>query len=359
MLKKLSVDLGTRSYPIFIADGALTNPSLWQECLVKRGKVVIVTNETVQKWYLEPLRNSLKSIGVEALSCVLPDGEQYKDLEHFNEILTFLLENSAGRDSTVFALGGGVIGDMTGFAAACYQRGIDFIQVPTTLLSYVDSSVGGKTAVNHPLGKNMIGAFYQPKAVIIDLNTLKTLPEREIAAGMAEVIKYGIIWDRDFFRYLEENSEKIWAQNLNVLADVVYRCCEIKAEVVHQDEKEGGLRAILNLGHTFGHAIETFMGYGVWLHGEGVAAGMVMASRLALKRGYISEDVFERIRNLIARNRLPVSRPDTMPGKAFLELMVHDKKNRNGHINYIVPDDLGRVSLRCDVTAEEALAAVS
>ena len=358
MLKKLIVDLGERSYPIFIADGALASPELWQDCLVKRGKVVIVTNETVQKWYLEPLKNALKSIGVDALSCILPDGEQYKDLEHFNDILTFLLENSAGRDSTIFALGGGVIGDMSGFAAACYQRGIDFIQVPTTLLSYVDSSVGGKTAVNHPLGKNMIGAFYQPKAVIIDLNTLKTLPEREIAAGMAEVIKYGIIWDPEFFQYLENNSDKIWAQDLETLSHVVYRCCEIKAEVVHQDETEGGLRAILNLGHTFGHAIETFMGYGVWLHGEGVAAGMVMAARLALKRGKISAADFERIRALIAKNRLPVSRPESMPGEAFLKLMIHDKKNRQGHINYIIPDSLGHVSLYRDVTDAEALEAV-
>ncbi len=354
----LNVDLGDRSYQIFIEQGLLNNPKVWDSKIQKRGKVVIVTNTTVKEWYLKPLQDSLKSIGINAEACILPDGEKYKDIEHFNDILTFLLKNDAGRDTTIFALGGGVIGDMAGFAAACYQRGIDFIQVPTTLLSYVDSSVGGKTAVNHPLGKNMIGAFYQPKAVIIDTNTLATLPKREIAAGMAEVIKYGIIWDADFFKYLEDYTDDIWNHNIEVLSYVIKRCCEIKAEVVHEDEREGGIRAILNLGHTFGHAIENFMGYGVWLHGEAVAAGIVMASRLAYHRSALSQEELTRIIDLIKRNNLPSQGPENMTGDDYLKLMVHDKKNRNGHINYVIPDALGKASLKKDVSEEEATNAV-
>jgi 3-dehydroquinate synthase len=352
-MKNLTVDLGDRSYPIFIDENLITQPEIWSKFITKKGKAVIVTNTTVKQWYLDPLENSLRSLGLTVLSLVLPDGEKYKNLESYNTIMTFLLENNCGRDTTLFALGGGVIGDLTGFAASSFQRGVDFIQVPTTLLSHVDSSVGGKTGINHPLGKNMIGAFYQPKAVIIDLNCLKTLPSRELAAGMAEVIKYGIIWDIDFFEFLEQHTDDIWNLNKQVLAEVIFNCCSIKAEVVHIDEKEGGLRAILNLGHTFGHAIETYMGYGVWLHGEGVSAGTVIAARLAKYRGKISDDDFSRICELLKANKLPVDKPDEMQVEDFLKLMVHDKKTKNGKVRYIVPDCLGHASMYDNVTEDD------
>lgn len=354
-MRELTVDLGDRSYPIFIEQGLLTNPSVWSNYITKRGHVVVVTNTTVEQWYLNPLVNSLESLGMNVSSCVLPDGEQYKNLESFNQIMTFLLEHNCGRDTTLVALGGGVIGDLTGYAAASFQRGVDFVQVPTTLLSHVDSSVGGKTGINHPLGKNMIGAFYQPKAVIIDLDCLKTLPSRELSAGMAEVIKYGIIWDKDFFKYLEENTENIANLDFSVLSEVIYRCCQIKAEVVHQDEREGGLRAILNLGHTFGHAIETFMGYGVWLHGEGVATGMVMASQISLLRKWITREDFTRIVNLISANQLPVDKPAHMTTDDFLRIMVHDKKAQNGKVRFILPKSLGEAGLFGDVSQDEIL----
>lgn len=357
-MMELKVDLGERSYPIYIENGLISSPEVWGKHIKKRGHVVVVTNTTVKTWYLEPLLQALTTLGLKPLSLVLPDGEQYKNLESFNQIMTFLLEHDCGRDTTLFALGGGVIGDLTGFAAASFQRGVDFIQVPTTLLSQVDSSVGGKTGVNHPLGKNMIGAFYQPQAVVIDLNCLKTLPERELAAGMGEVIKYGIIWSDDFFRYLEDHTADIWQLDFKVLAEVIHRCCAIKAEVVHADEKEGGLRAILNLGHTFGHAIETFMGYGVWLHGEGVGAGMVMASRVALGRGKISASDFDRIVALIKANKLPVARPSNMTAADFTRLMIHDKKVKAGKVRFIIPDALGKASLYADVTDAEVLTAV-
>lgn len=357
-MKTLTVDLGDRSYPIFIDSGLLNNESVWGSYIKKKGNVVIVTNTTVCQWYLNPLESAVSRLGYKVSSCILPDGEQYKNLDSFNAIMTFLLEHNCGRDTTLIALGGGVIGDLTGFAAASFQRGVDFIQVPTTLLSHVDSSVGGKTGINHPLGKNMIGAFYQPQAVVIDLDCLKTLPERELAAGMAEVIKYGIIWDADFFSYLEKNTPSVWNLDNEVVSEVVYRCCSIKASVVHEDEKEGGLRAILNLGHTFGHAIETYKGYGVWLHGEAVAAGIVMASHVALGRGYISTEEFERIRDLLIANRLPVSKPEEMNTDDFLKLMVHDKKTLNGRIRYVIPDCLGRASVKDDLTQSEISAAI-
>lgn len=356
-MKTLTVDLGDRSYPIFIDCGLLEREDVWGGYIKKKGNVVIVTNTTVCTWYLSKLEESITRLGYKVSSCILPDGEKYKNLESFNQIMTFLLEHNCGRDTTLVALGGGVIGDLTGFAAASFQRGVDFIQVPTTLLSHVDSSVGGKTGINHPLGKNMIGAFYQPKAVIIDLNCLQTLPERELAAGMAEVIKYGIIWDNSFFKYLEEHTDNIWKLDFDVISEVVYRCCSIKAEVVHQDEKEGGIRAILNLGHTFGHAIETFMGYGVWLHGEAVAAGTVMASRVALIRGYLSGNEFNRIVALLKNNRLPVSKPENMTTDDFMKLMIHDKKALNGHIRYIIPDALGKSSVKDDLSQAEIVEA--
>lgn len=276
----LVVDLDDRSYPIYISSGLL-NSSKPLVSHIKSKRVCVVSNEIVFPLYGDALLAILQDYQVDYI--VLPDGEKEKSLDNFNVIMTHLLENEHGRDSTLIALGGGVIGDITGFAAACYQRGVDFIQIPTTLLSQVDSSVGGKTAINHPLGKNMVGAFYQPKAVLIDINSLNTLPEREFAAGMAEVIKYGILGDAEFFDWLEVNKAAIKNKDAEMLAEVINRCCQCKADIVAEDEKESGKRALLNLGHTFGHAIEAEKGYGVWLHGEAVAAGMVIASKLSVR----------------------------------------------------------------------------
>ncbi|KPV94144.1 3-dehydroquinate synthase [Pseudoalteromonas sp. P1-9] len=347
---ELSVNLGERSYPIYIAQNNLTDSPNLSNILAGR-KVVIVSNETIAPIYLDKFTSQLPNN--DFLSCIIPDGEQFKSLEYFEFINRFLLEHNCGRDTCLIALGGGVIGDLTGFVAACYQRGIDFIQVPTTLLSQVDSSVGGKTAVNHPLGKNMIGAFYQPKAVYIDNNTLNTLPSREFAAGIAEVIKYGLIYDVDFFKYIEDNVAEIKAHNSEQLSQIIYRCCEIKAEIVAQDEKEAGLRALLNLGHTFGHAIEAEMGYGNWLHGEAVATGMVLASQLAYLKGKLSEAELKRIANLIAEFELPVSAPASMSCADFVKHMVKDKKNKQGVIRFIIPSKFGGCELVDDVTPQE------
>jgi 3-dehydroquinate synthase len=271
----------------------------------------------------------------------LPDGEKYKTLETFNTVLSFLLEHNHSRDVVIIALGGGVIGDLVGFAASCYQRGVDFIQIPTTLLSQVDSSVGGKTAVNHPLGKNMIGAFYQPKAVIIDTNCLATLPEREFAAGMAEVIKYGIIYDEAFFVWLEQHMDELYALDEQALTYAIARCCQIKAEVVAQDEKESGIRALLNLGHTFGHAIEAELGYGNWLHGEAVSAGTMMAAKTAQLQGLITEQQVERILSIFKRAKLPVHTPESMSFDDFMKHMMRDKKVLAGELRLVLPTSIG------------------
>jgi 3-dehydroquinate synthase len=271
----LNLDLGIRSYPIYIGDSLLDNDELFS-AHIRSKRVCIVSNTIVAPLYIEKVKAKLSNFDLDEI--ILPDGEAEKSLSNFEHIMSHLLANEHGRDTTLIALGGGVIGDITGFAAACYQRGIDFIQVPTTVLSQVDSSVGGKTAVNHPLGKNMIGAFYQPKAVIIDIDTLITLPIREFNAGMAEVIKYGILGDYDFFNWLENNIELIKSGDKNTLAIMIEKCCQCKADIVANDETEAGVRALLNLGHTFGHAIEAEQGYGNWLHGEAVATGMVLAS---------------------------------------------------------------------------------
>jgi 3-dehydroquinate synthase len=271
----------------------------------------------------------------------LPDGEQYKSLDTFNTVMSYLLEGNYARDVVVIALGGGVIGDLVGFSAACYQRGVDFIQIPTTLLSQVDSSVGGKTAVNHKLGKNMIGAFYQPKAVVIDTDCLKTLPQREFAAGIAEVIKYGIIYDQAFFVWLEENLDKLYQLDEQALTYAIARCCEIKAEVVAQDEKESGIRALLNLGHTFGHAIEAELGYGNWLHGEAVSSGTVMAAKTAQLQGLISEQQVERIISILKRAQLPVHTPEQMSFADFMKHMMRDKKVLAGELRLILPTSIG------------------
>ena len=313
-------------------------------------KVVIVTNDTIAPLYLDKLIHALQHPNVSYIS--LPDGEQYKDLAHFEKVHSFLLESHASRDTTLIALGGGVIGDLTGFVAATFQRGIDFIQIPTTLLSQVDSSVGGKTAVNHPLGKNMIGAFYQPQSVFIDTQSLATLPPREFSAGMAEVIKYGIIYDAQLFTWLEDNVDLLKALDPEALGYAIERCCAIKAEIVAQDEREKGLRALLNLGHTFGHAIEAQMGYGVWLHGEAVAAGTIIASRVAVAQHRLTEAQLRRIIDLHAAFNLPTAGPDNMTTDTYMQHMSHDKKVLAGKIRFIIPTSIGSAIVTDDVTLD-------
>jgi 3-dehydroquinate synthase len=346
-MQTLTVDLGDRSYPIHIGPGLLAQSDLIVPHLLQK-RVMVVTNTTVAPLYLSQLTATLESAGVKVAKVVLPDGEAYKNWETLNLIFDALLTDRAERKTTLIALGGGVIGDMTGFAAACYQRGVPFVQIPTTLLSQVDSSVGGKTGINHPLGKNMIGAFYQPKVVLADTDTLKTLPARELSAGLAEVIKYGLIWDADFLAWLEANMDKLRALDATAIAHAIYRSCEIKAQVVAQDEREGGIRAILNLGHTFGHAIETGMGYGNWLHGEAVAAGMVMAAQTSQRMGWISEADVARTRALIRAAGLPDVAPD-LGVDTYLEYMGHDKKVEGGRMRFVLLKKLGEAVITGDV----------
>lgn len=346
-MQQIRVDLGERSYPIFIGQGLLAQ----SDCLtasISGKKVLIVSNDTVAPLYLQSLQRLLLP-ATQVFAHILPDGEQYKTLAQLESVFTALLEHNCGRDVVLVALGGGVIGDMVGFAAACYQRGVDFIQIPTTLLSQVDSSVGGKTAVNHPLGKNMIGAFYQPKLVLIDTLCLKTLPAREFAAGMAEVIKYGIIWDADFFLWLENNVESLKSQQPEALAYAIRRCCEIKAEVVAEDETEQGVRALLNLGHTFGHAIEAEMGYGNWLHGEAVAAGTVLAAQTAKAMELIDESTLCRIGALLQAFDLPITAPDSMDFESFIKHMRRDKKVLAGQIRLVLPTAMGQAGIFAQV----------
>ncbi|TWI45472.1 3-dehydroquinate synthase [Pseudoduganella flava] len=335
----LNVDLGERSYPIAIGPAVLDDTALLARHAGSH-KVAIVTNTTVAPLYLERLAAPLKAAGKDVIAIVLEDGEEHKHWGSLMRIFDALLENKFDRKSTLIALGGGVIGDLTGYAAASYMRGIDFIQVPTTLLAQVDSSVGGKTGINHPLGKNMIGAFYQPKAVLADTSTLQTLPQRELAAGLAEVIKYGPIIDEAFFEWTEAHIDKLVARDKATLAYAIARSCEIKADVVRQDEREGGLRAILNFGHTFGHAIEAGMGYGAWLHGEAVGCGMVMAADLSHRLGFIDRATVDRIRTLVEAAGLPVKAPD-LGAERWLELMEVDKKNEGGAIKFILLKPLG------------------
>ena len=297
-MQTLHIQLENRSYPIYIGEGLLSQVKLIESHL-KQKHVAVVTNTTVAPLYLDPLLFLLKEHGIKAFPIILPDGESYKNQETLNLIYEALLKEKCERTTTLIALGGGVIGDMTGYAAATYLRGVPFIQIPTTLLSQVDSSVGGKTGINHPLGKNMIGAFYQPQCVIADIDTLKTLPEREFSAGMAEVIKYGLIRDETFFNWLEKNIEGLMKLNSSLLIEAIERSCQNKADVVEMDEHESGVRATLNLGHTFGHAIENAMGYGVWLHGEAVAAGIVMAAHLSQLMGWVKAEEFSRIIKLL------------------------------------------------------------
>jgi 3-dehydroquinate synthase len=347
LIETLGVVLGDRSYPIHIGSGLLSRIELLLPHF-KQKKAVVVTNITVAPLYLDLLRTTLEHGGISVLSVILPDGEQFKTWETLNQIFDALLGARCERGTTLVALGGGVIGDMGGFAAACYQRGMPFIQVPTTLLSQVDSSVGGKTAINHPLGKNMIGAFYQPKLVLADITTLNTLPERELKAGIAEVIKYGLIRDLDFYSWLEENLEKLLARDAAALTYAIRRSCANKAEVVAADEKEAGERALLNLGHTFGHAIETGMGYGEWLHGEAVAAGTLIAAELSHRLGWLDENSVKRIERIFVRAGLPVFGPNLGAAK-YLELMSHDKKVQDGKLRLVLLREIGKA-----VVSEEA-----
>lgn len=351
MTKHVLVELGERSYPIAIGQNLLSNSEPLARYL-KNKNVLIVTNETIAPLYLQKVQLMLSEFCC-VTPVILPDGEQYKTLSQLDSIFTSLLQQNLGRDTVLIALGGGVIGDMTGFAAASYQRGIDFIQFPTTLLSQVDSSVGGKTAVNHPLGKNMIGAFYQPKYVLIDTHCLSTLPKREFAAGMAEVIKYGIMWDAEFFYWLEDNIEALKRLDTQALEYAISRCCEIKAEVVETDETEQAVRALLNLGHTFGHAIEAEMGYGIWLHGEAVAAGMVLAAMTSRQLGLIEASEVQRIITLLAAFDLPTTAPDTMAFPQFIKHMRRDKKVLKGQLRLVLPEAIGQAGVYSNVTDEQ------
>ena len=333
-METLTVALGDRAYPIHIGQGIFDRSELLLPHL-RQPKVAVVSNVTVAPLYLRRLCASLTRAGVDVAEIILPDGEQYKTWQTLNAIFDVLLERRCERSTTLLALGGGVVGDMTGFAAACYQRGMPFIQVPTTLLSQVDSSIGGKTAINHPLGKNMIGAFYQPRLVLADTELLDTLPDRELKAGLAEVIKYGLIRDLPFFEWLEANIERLLVRDPQALAYAIRRSCENKAEVVVADEHENGERALLNVGHTFGHAIETGMGYGEWLHGEAVAAGIMMAAELSCRLGWLTESDVARIEALFKRAGLPVYGP-ALGADRYLELMQHDKKVQGGKLRLVL-----------------------
>lgn len=363
--KELRVNLDNRSYNIYIGTNFLTSGDLLRKH-VKSKKALIVTNTLVGPLYSKIVRESLESAGIEVFEVVLPDGEEYKTMEYLMKIIDKAMEAKLDRKSTMIALGGGVIGDMTGFAAAIFQRGIKFVQVPTTLMAMVDSAVGGKTAVNHPLGKNMIGAFYQPEAVIADISTLQTLPDRELASGVSEIIKYGLIRDSKFFEWLEENMEKLISRDPEVLATSIYESCVNKAAVVAADEKEDNVRATLNLGHTFGHAIEAGMGYGAWLHGEAVSTGTVMATQLSRMHGWIDEKLEKRIVDLLRRAKLPITlrnphseaelgkkeydtRLHALTPARFLDYMSTDKKVADGQLSLVLlKGDLGQ----CTITKE-------
>ena len=343
----LTVDLGDRSYPIYIGTELLDQADLISRH-IHGGSAVIVTNTKVAPLYLEKITASLDKTGIRHNQLILNDGEQFKNMDAVLSIIDTLLDHKHDRRSTVIALGGGVVGDIAGFAASIYQRGINFIQVPTTLLSQVDSSVGGKTGVNHPLGKNMIGAFYQPQCVIADTGTLSTLPARELSAGLAEVIKYGLIHDADFFDWIEQQAAALMKGDKARLAEAIFTSCRIKAEIVAKDERESGIRAILNLGHTFGHAIETKMGYGNWLHGEAVAAGMVMAADLSLRHGWINPEVKKRTIAILESCSLPVKAPQNMSIDDFMKIMAIDKKAVNGTIKFILLKALGEAVVTAD-----------
>jgi 3-dehydroquinate synthase len=347
-MRTLHVDLGERAYPIYIGPGLLGDAEIYRRHLGSR-QVMVVSNETVAPLYLDRVLKALS--GFQVREVILPDGEQYKTLEVLNRVFDALLKHRYDRRCCLLALGGGVVGDMTGFAAACYQRGVSFVQAPTTLLAQVDSSVGGKTGVNHPLGKNMIGAFHQPLCVIADTESLGTLPERELSAGLAEVIKYGLIDDPEFFAWLEANMEALRAREPEALASAIERSCRDKAAVVAADEREAGRRALLNLGHTFGHAIETGVGYGEWLHGEAVATGMCMAADLSHRLGWITEGDRRRILDIVARAGLPVAPPAGIGADRFLELMAVDKKVLDGRLRLVLLKGIGQAMVTDGIPA--------
>jgi len=356
-MQTLRVELGPRSYPIHIGRGVIGRPDLLAQ-FIGGSRAAVVTNTTVAPLYLERMSGGLTGSGLDVVTIVLPDGESYKNWETLNLVYDALLAARCDRQTTVIALGGGVIGDLAGFAAASYQRGVPYVQVPTTLLAQVDSSVGGKTAINHPAGKNMIGAFYQPVAVFADVDTLSTLPDRELRAGLAEVIKYGLLSDLEFFEWVEANIDKLLAHDTEALTLAVQQSCAIKARIVALDENETGTRALLNLGHTFGHAIETAMGYGVWLHGEAVAAGMVMAADLSRRLGILSEADVRRLIVLLERTGLPVSVPGITVAR-FIELMSVDKKVASGKIRFVLLERLGSAIIREDVPRDALVATLS
>ena len=343
-VENVRIALGDRSYDILIGSGLLAQPAAW-DALPAAAAALIVTNGTVAPLYAAKLRAALSTRYRSVFEVVLPDGEAHKDWQTLNLVFDALLSHGCDRKTVLFALGGGVVGDMTGFAAASYMRGVPFVQVPTTLLAQVDSSVGGKTAINHPQGKNMIGAFYQPARVVCDLDTLATLPQRELGAGLAEVIKYGPIADTRFLDWIEANIDALMRRERAALAHAVRRSCEIKAEVVGQDERESGLRAILNFGHTFGHAIEAGLGYGEWLHGEAVGCGMVMALQLSRRLGLVDEAFAQRVTALIARAGLPTVGP-ALGAERYLELMRVDKKAEAGEIRFVVIERPGQAAVR-------------
>ncbi len=341
----LRVELGERSYPIYIGSNLCGTTELYRRHVPSR-QVMVVTNETVAPLYLEKLRNALADY--EVATVTLPDGEKYKTLDILTGVYDELLRQRFDRRCTLIALGGGVVGDMTGFAAASYQRGVNFVQVPTTLLAQVDSSVGGKTGVNHPLGKNMIGAFHQPQCVIADTDTLNTLPDRQLSAGLAEVIKYGLIDDPEFFAWLETNIDALHRRDPQALAYAIERSCVDKAKVVAADELEAGQRALLNLGHTFGHAIETGMGYGNWLHGEAVGAGICMATDMSYRLGWTDAGTRDRVFNLIAKAALPTAAPDEMGAEEFEKLMAVDKKVLGGQLRLVLLKGIGEALVTAD-----------
>ncbi|GAB1265741.1 3-dehydroquinate synthase [Aurantivibrio infirmus] len=350
-MQTITVDLGDRKYPIFIGPGLINHAEVLKP-YIRGEQVCVVTNETVAPIYQDTL---LKNLGSYDLAVVtLPDGEQFKTLATFNKIFDVLLEKNHHRTTTLIALGGGVVGDMTGFAAATFQRGVNFIQIPTTLLAQVDSSVGGKTGVNHPLGKNMIGAFHQPQAVLVDVNILQTLPKRELSAGLAEVIKYGLIADAEFFDWLEENIEALLRLDEAAISYAIKRSCEIKADIVAQDEKEAGVRTWLNLGHTFGHAIENAMGYGQWLHGEAVATGMVMAADLSRRLSWLSKKDCDRLVSLLLQANLPIHSPD-IDEAHFLQLMAGDKKVLDGKLRLVLLKSIGEAITTTDFPEDKLL----
>ncbi|HWQ36997.1 MAG TPA: 3-dehydroquinate synthase [Burkholderiales bacterium] len=348
-VRTVQVELGARSYPILIGEHLHRRAELIVPYL-KDGRAAVVTNSTVANLYLEQFADMLKTSGIEVVPIVVPDGEEHKNWQTLNHIFDVLLQHRCERDTTLIALGGGVVGDLAGFAAATYLRGVALIHAPTTLLAQVDSAVGGKTAINHPLGKNMIGAFHQPRLVLSDIATLSTLPDRELSAGLAEVIKYGLIMDREFLDWLDRNIEQLVARDSAALRYAVQRSCENKARIVAADEREGGQRALLNLGHTFGHAIETGLGYGRWLHGEAVAAGTMLAARLSQRMGHLTETEVRRIESLLRRARLPVDAPALGPSR-YMDLMGHDKKVAKGRIRLVLLRSLGEAFVTDDYPA--------